>query len=143
MFTFVPKNLFEQFRRVGNFYFLMSAVISTVIKSPISPLTSWLPLLFVIMVTAVKQGYEDLMRYRSDQKVNGHPVTVIRRKCSQEIFSEDIVVGDIVRIERDQDVPCDMVILHCSELSGKCYVTTSNLDGETNLKTQQVRYSLV
>jgi len=43
------------------------------------------------------------------------------------------MVGDLVKVYRDQDVPCDMVLLH-SETSGCCYVTTSNLDGETNLK---------
>ncbi|XP_008214118.1 probable phospholipid-transporting ATPase IF isoform X1 [Nasonia vitripennis] len=135
VWNFVPKNLFEQFRRVGNFYFLVTAIVAASIKSPISSLTSSLPLLFVILVTACKQGYEDLLRYRSDRRVNNLPVTVIRRKCSQEIRCQQIVVGDLVRVNRDDDVPCDLVILHSSESSGKCYVTTSNLDGETNLKT--------
>jgi len=43
------------------------------------------------------------------------------------------MVGDLVKVYRDQDVPCDMILLH-SETPGCCYVTTSNLDGETNLK---------
>jgi len=43
------------------------------------------------------------------------------------------VVGDLVKVSRDEEVPCDMVLLY-SETPGYCYVTTSNLDGETNLK---------
>ena len=38
--------------------------------SPVSPLTSLVPLVFVITVTAAKQGYEDFLRYRADNMVN-------------------------------------------------------------------------
>ncbi|XP_011501705.1 PREDICTED: probable phospholipid-transporting ATPase IF [Ceratosolen solmsi marchali] len=138
LWNFIPKNLFEQFRRIGNFYFLLSAITAMSIESPVSPLTSSLPLLFVILVTACKQGYEDFLRYRSDKRVNNIYVSVIRRRCIQEIRCQEIVVGDLVRVNRDSDVPCDLVILHSSEHSGKCYVTTSNLDGETNLKILEV-----
>lgn len=83
VWNFIPKNLFEQFRRVANFYFLVSAIIAMTIDSPISPLTTFLPLLFVILVTAGKQGYEDFLRHQSDSKVNRTQVTVIRNKCMQ------------------------------------------------------------
>jgi len=45
------------------------------------------------------------------------------------------VVGDLVKVSRNQDVPCDIVLLY-SETPKYCYVTTSNLDGETNLKVK-------
>ncbi|EFN88498.1 Probable phospholipid-transporting ATPase IF [Harpegnathos saltator] len=134
LWNFLPKNLFEQFRRIANFYFLLTTVIALSIESPISPVTSALPLAFVILVTACKQGYEDYLRYRMDQQDNQRSVTVIRNKCAQNIHCEQIVVGDLVKVTRDEDVPCDILLLH-SETPGCCYVTTSNLDGETNLKT--------
>ncbi|KAK0180340.1 hypothetical protein PV327_005992 [Microctonus hyperodae] len=138
VWNFIPKNLFEQFRRVANFYFLVSAIIAMTIDSPISPLTTFLPLLFVILVTAGKQGYEDFLRYQSDSKVNRTQVTVIRNKCMQTIDCEQIVVGDMVKVSRDEDVACDIILFYSSEPNGCCYITTSNLDGETNLKTLQV-----
>ncbi|XP_011298118.1 probable phospholipid-transporting ATPase IF isoform X2 [Fopius arisanus] len=138
VWNFIPKNLFEQFRRVANFYFLVTGIIAVSIESPVSPLTTFLPLLFVILVTAGKQGYEDFQRKRSDDRVNCTPVTVIRNKCVQVIHCEQIVVGDLVKVCRDEEVPCDLILLHSSESNGCCYVTTSNLDGETNLKTIQV-----
>ncbi|XP_018398443.1 PREDICTED: probable phospholipid-transporting ATPase IF [Cyphomyrmex costatus] len=112
-------------------------IIAVSIHSSISPLTSALPLSFVILVTACKQGYEDYLRYKIDKRDNRRSVSVIRNKCRQEIYCEQIVVGDLVKVSRDEDVPCDIVLLY-SETPGCCYVTTSNLDGETNLKTLQV-----
>lgn len=49
-----------------------------VIDSPVSPMSSILPLIFMIVVTAVKQGYEDWRRHTEDNKVNNAPVRVIR-----------------------------------------------------------------
>lgn len=64
-------------------------------------------------------------------------VTVIRNSKEEEILCEDIIPGDLVKITRDCDVPCDLVLLKTSD-SGKCSITTANLDGETNLKTLSV-----
>lgn len=48
------------------------------INSPVSPMTTFLPLLFVVVVTGIKQGYEDLLRHRSDRKVNLKLVEIVR-----------------------------------------------------------------
>jgi phospholipid-translocating ATPase len=135
LITFLPLNLFEQFRRIANFYFLVMTIIALSIDSPVSPLTSLIPLVFVISVTAAKQGYENFLRYRADNMVNKALVTVIRNGVEEEIKCEEIQPGDLVKIPRDCDVPCDLVLFKSSEESGKCFVTTANLDGETNLKT--------
>ncbi|XP_072764277.1 phospholipid-transporting ATPase IF isoform X2 [Anoplolepis gracilipes] len=137
IWNFIPKNLFEQFRRIANIYFLLTAITALSIESPILPFTSALPLSFVILVTACKQGYEDYLRYKTDQRDNRRLVSVIRNKCTQDIYCEQIVVGDLVKVSREEDVPCDIVLLY-SETPGCCFVTTSNLDGETNLKTLHV-----
>ncbi|XP_065084623.1 phospholipid-transporting ATPase IF isoform X2 [Ochlerotatus camptorhynchus] len=138
LLTFLPLNLAEQFRRIANFYFLCMTVISIVIDSPVSPLTSLVPLVFVISVTATKQAYETYLRYRADNMVNYSLVTVIRNGIEMDIRCQDIRQGDIVRISRDCDIPCDLVLLKSSDENGKCFVTTANLDGETNLKSMMV-----
>ncbi|XP_067014238.2 phospholipid-transporting ATPase IF isoform X2 [Anabrus simplex] len=134
LWNFIPKNLFEQFRRVANFYFLCMSIIAVSIESPVTPITSVAPLVFVILVTLFKQGYEDLLRHRNDRDVNNTLVTVIRNGCAQQVKSKLIQVGDLVQVHREEDVPCDLVLLASSDPEGRCFVTTANLDGETNLK---------
>ncbi|KAF4520666.1 hypothetical protein B566_EDAN006342 [Ephemera danica] len=133
--TFVPFNLFEQFRRIANFYFLCMVIIQLSIDSPVSVTTSALPLVFVVSVTAVKQGYEDWLRHRGDRAVNNAMVHVVRRGCLQEVQSREVRVGEVLKLFENQPVPCDVLLLCSSDPDHLCHVTTANLDGETNLKT--------
>ena len=91
--SFLPKNLFEQFRRVANFYFLCVAVIQLIPNvAPVTPLTSILPLVFVVSVTAVKQAYEDYQRHLADNEVNHKPAVIVRDGAFVNVLYEEIEV---------------------------------------------------
>ncbi|GAA6093330.1 phospholipid-transporting ATPase IF isoform X6 [Tachysurus ichikawai] len=135
VWNFIPKNLFEQFRRIANFYFLIIFLVQLMIDTPTSPVTSGLPLFFVITVTAIKQGYEDWLRHKADNEVNGAPVFVVRSGSLVQTRSKNIRVGDIVRVAKDETFPADLVLLSSDRAEGTCHITTASLDGETNLKT--------
>ncbi|KAG7503320.1 putative phospholipid-transporting ATPase IH isoform X1 [Solea senegalensis] len=133
--NFIPKNMFEQFRRVANFYFLIIFLVQLIIDTPTSPITSGLPLIFVITVTAIKQGYEDWLRHKADNAVNQCPVQVVEHGkviCKQ---SHKLRVGDVVLVKEDESFPCDLILLSSSRDDGTCYVTTASLDGESSHKT--------
>uniref|UniRef100_T1J4S5 Phospholipid-transporting ATPase n=1 Tax=Strigamia maritima TaxID=126957 RepID=T1J4S5_STRMM len=132
--NFIPKNLFEQFRRVANMYFLWVAIIQMAIDSPVSPLTTSMPLAFVVTVTAIKQAYEDWLRHKADREVNCRDTTVVKNGRLEVVRAMDIRVGDVAMVRREESFPCDMILLSSSDKEGKCHVTTANLDGETNLK---------
>ena len=51
-----------------------------------------------------------------------------------ERYWKDLVVGDYIQLECDEVIPADIFLLQSSDREGICYVQTSNLDGETNLK---------
>ncbi|KAG6899806.1 hypothetical protein C0993_006629 [Termitomyces sp. T159_Od127] len=76
--TFIPRNLLEQFRRVANIFFLAIAILQFFNKfSTISPGLVILPLLIVLGITALKDGYEDVKRHQSDRRVNHTPVRTL------------------------------------------------------------------
>uniref|UniRef100_A0A6I8N6V6 Phospholipid-transporting ATPase n=1 Tax=Ornithorhynchus anatinus TaxID=9258 RepID=A0A6I8N6V6_ORNAN len=135
VWNFLPKNLFEQFRRIANFYFLIIFLVQVIVDTPTSPVTSGLPLFFVITVTAIKQGYEDWLRHRADNEVNKSTIYTIENAERVKKESEKIKVGDIVEVAADETFPCDLILLSSSSDDGICYVTTASLDGESNFKT--------
>ncbi|XP_077345742.1 phospholipid-transporting ATPase IG isoform X1 [Lithobates pipiens] len=135
VWNFIPKNLFEQFRRIANFYFLIIFLVQAIVDTPTSPVTSGLPLFFVITVTAIKQGYEDWLRHRADNEVNKSTVYIIENCKRVKKESEKIKVGDIVEVRDDETFPCDLILLSSSCIDGTCTVTTASLDGESNFKT--------
>ena len=62
--TFIPKALFEQFRRVANIYFLVACCLSFTPLAPYTAFSAILPLIIVIGVTMAKEAIEDFRRYR-------------------------------------------------------------------------------
>ncbi|KAJ0808151.1 putative P-type phospholipid transporter [Helianthus annuus] len=138
--NFLPKNLFIQFHRVAYIYFLVIAALNQLPPLAVFGRTvSLFPLLFVLTVTAIKDGYEDWRRHRSDRNENNKESLVLQIGKFKPKRWKDIQVGDVVKICADEAIPCDMVLLGTSDPSGVAYIQTMNLDGESNLKTRYAR----
>ncbi|CAJ2661079.1 probable phospholipid-transporting ATPase 4 [Trifolium pratense] len=135
---FFPKALFEQFRRVANIYFLLAACLSASPISPFSALSMIAPLVFVVGLSMAKEALEDSRRFLQDVKVNRRKASLHRGNGVFGLRSwQKIMVGDIVKVEKDQFFPADLLLLSSSYEDGICYVETMNLDGETNLKLKR------
>ncbi|TRY92636.1 hypothetical protein DNTS_007692 [Danionella cerebrum] len=106
-----------------------------IIDTPTSPMTSGLPLFFVITVTAIKQGYEDWIRHKADNAVNQCPVHIIQHGKVVRKQSRKLRVGDVVQVKENEVFPCDLILLSTSKEDGTCFVTTASLDGESSHKT--------
>jgi len=135
--TFLPKGLFEQFRRVANLYFLMISVLSTTPISPVSPITNVLPLSLVLCASLIKEAFEDWKRFANDKVVNSTPVEVLQDSKWIKIPWKKLQVGDLVRVKQDDFFPADLLFLSSTNPDGICYIETANLDGETNLKIRK------
>ncbi|KAG2438842.1 hypothetical protein HXX76_005382 [Chlamydomonas incerta] len=136
LLTYLPKALFEQYRRVANIFFTLMAALSLTPFSPLRPWTCWTPLVLVVGVSMIKEAREDYKRYKQDREVNERPTRVLDRKTGKFVTVpwKALRVGDIVQVCRDQYLPADLVLLTTSGDEGTCYIETMNLDGETNLK---------
>uniref|UniRef100_A0A8D2ME39 Phospholipid-transporting ATPase n=1 Tax=Zonotrichia albicollis TaxID=44394 RepID=A0A8D2ME39_ZONAL len=133
--TFLPLNLFEQFKRAANFYFLVLLILQAIPEiSTLSWYTTLVPLLLVLGITAVKDLVDDIARHRMDNEVNNRTCDVIKDGRFVSTKWKDIKVGDVVRLKKNTFVPADILLLSSSEPNSLCYVETAELDGETNLK---------
>ncbi|XVF16401.1 hypothetical protein REPUB_Repub10bG0028100 [Reevesia pubescens] len=134
--NFIPKSLFEQFRRVANIYFLVVACVSFSPLAPYSAPSILVPLIVVIGATMAKEGVEDWKRRLQDIEANNRKVEVYDKNSSSFRGTKwkNLRVGDLVKVRKDEYFPADLLLLSSIYEDGVCYVETMNLDGETNLK---------
>ncbi|XP_067844412.1 phospholipid-transporting ATPase IA [Heptranchias perlo] len=136
--TFLPRFLYSQFRRAANSFFLFIALLQQIPDvSPTGRYTTLVPLLFILLVAAVKEIIEDIKRHNADSGVNKKKAQVLRNGAWEIVHWEKVAVGEIVKVTNGEHLPADLVILSSSEPQAMCYIETSNLDGETNLKIRQ------
>ncbi|KAK6298640.1 hypothetical protein J4Q44_G00316950 [Coregonus suidteri] len=136
--TFLPRFLYSQFRRAANSFFLFIALLQQIPDvSPTGRWTTLVPLLFILVVAAVKELIEDLKRHNADSVVNKKECQVLRNGAWEIVHWAKVGVGELVKAANGDHLPADLVILSSSEPQGMCYIETSNLDGETNLKIRQ------
>ena len=159
VWSFLPKFLFEQFRRYANIFFLCIGLLQQI--PDVSPTGRYVtigndvynnpnlgsqifsrfftpsgPFTFILFLTAMKELFEDLKRHRADRKTNSANTKVFDPSLKRFVDTpwKDIDVGDIIKVQDGQFFPADLVLLSSSEPQGISYIETSNLDGETNLK---------
>lgn len=159
LWNFLPRQLYAQFSKLANFYFLCVSILQLIPGlSTTGTYTTIVPLLFFVTLSMAKEGYDDLRRYKLDKAENTSTASVLHASktelvnsgSSSEISSvesdsdnwgktkwKDIHVGDVVKLERDEAAPTDLVILQAKGSNGIAYIETMALDGETNLKSKQ------
>ncbi|KAK4152472.1 hypothetical protein C8A00DRAFT_34827 [Chaetomidium leptoderma] len=184
VWNFLPKQLFFQFSKLANFYFLVIGILQMVPGlSTTGTYTTIGPLIAFVTLSMAKEGYDDYRRYRLDKLENRSSVLVLDpqgtvkkeagngRHRPRGLFTrekptatdvgtqatelesacvenaelgrwarfewQDIRVGDIIQLQRDENVPADIVLLHATGPNGVAFIETMALDGETNLKSKQ------
>ena len=160
LYNFVPRQLFAQFSKLANFYFLCVSILQMIPGlSTTGTYTTIVPLLFFVTISIAKEGYDDLRRYRLDKAENNRVSSVLRADESTvtETYDDnhrsdlveigvgqwaetkwhDIRVGDVVKLCRDEAVPADIVVLQATGTEEVAFIETMALDGETNLKSKQ------
>uniref|UniRef100_A0A673JXN7 Phospholipid-transporting ATPase n=1 Tax=Sinocyclocheilus rhinocerous TaxID=307959 RepID=A0A673JXN7_9TELE len=135
VFTFLPLNLYEQFKRVANLYFLCLLILQIIPQISTLPwYTTLVPLVLVLGITAIKDLVDDLARHRMDKEINNRRCDVLLNGRFEKTRWMNLQVGDVVRLKKNDFIPADILLLSSSNPNSLCYVETAELDGETNLK---------
>lgn len=91
----------------------------------------------MISVTAIKQAFEDYRRHKADKEVNMKRCDILHHDGGMHpSHFQDVVVGDVVRVDDGEEIPCDMVMLSSGLETCEAFIVTTNLDGETSLKVR-------
>jgi phospholipid-translocating ATPase len=159
--NFLPRQLFAQFSKLANFYFLCVSILQMIPGlSTTGTYTTIVPLMFFVSLSMAKEGLEDFRRYKLDKEENNRyasalhasnrsgsvasGATSVEKGSTNGVDSRwapvkwhDLRVGDVVKLARDEAIPADMVLLHSTGPNGVACIETMALDGETNLKNKQ------
>ncbi|XP_054939119.1 phospholipid-transporting ATPase IK isoform X8 [Physeter macrocephalus] len=138
VFSFLPLNLYEQFHRMSNLYFLLIIILQGIPEISTLPwFTLFAPLVGLLTIRATRDLVDDIGRHRSDRNINNRPCQILMGKSFLWRKWKNLCVGDVVCLHKDSIVPADLVLLASTEPSSLCYVETADIDGETNLKFRQ------
>ncbi|KAK5258386.1 putative aminophospholipid-translocase, partial [Exophiala xenobiotica] len=165
--SFLPRTLYNEFSFFLNIYFLLVALSQIIPYLRIGYMSTYIvPLACVLTITIGKEAIDDIARRRRDAEANSELFTALsfpaaarpRQQGVVEVQkrSRDIKVGDVLKLEKNQRFPADVVILqsHLTELlselttndagngtavasasdTGETFIRTDQLDGETDWK---------
>ena len=96
--------LYNEFKFFFNLFFLLIAISQFVPFLKVGFLFTYIaPLAFVLVVTMVKEGFDDFNRFRRDKELNNAQYAVLKRQeqglgSIVPIASKDIKVGQIIKI---------------------------------------------
>ena len=144
-YNFQFKNLFLQYSKIANIYFTILIILQTVKEISISDgkPTIQPPLVIIMTISMVKDIIEDQKRHRSDKQENDGPTQKWNGKEFSKCKWRDLYTGDIIKVNRGEFIPVDMLQLYSSNERPECYIETKNLDGETNLKTKMLNDRII
>ncbi len=97
---------------------------------------------FVLVFTMFKELWEDLQRHKSDRELNNKVSLVFDQQTFtfKEKKWADIKSGELIKIQKEEEFPCDIVLLKSDKESGIVFVDTMNLDGEV---TTIIKFELI
>ena len=131
LLLFVPKVLLEQFRFFFNLYFLLVALSQFFPPFEIGMRFTYIaPLVIVLAITMAKEAYDDVQRWRTDKVINEQVYTrLLPGGGIETVLAQELRVGWVIRVETDERIPADLVLLRTQDAAGAHLATASPTSG--------------
>lgn len=101
--NFLPKNMMEQFSKKANIYFLFIGIMQTI---PYITISNGLPAIFlplaaILLITALKDFFEDYKRKKSDVAENSKSINIFDSETGTFVEKKwkDVRVGNIIEVK--------------------------------------------
>ncbi|KAL6121753.1 P-type ATPase [Nucleospora cyclopteri] len=150
--NFLPTNTFHQLSKPSTCFFTVTLILLCIPSiSPFEPYSYALAFVIVVGTSMIKDAMEDFKRHKEDAKINTEKCYRVDRESiinstennliKSKIDVQNVKTGDFLILESGDLVPADVILLRAFFRKGEeiycsnhCFVETSNLDGENNLK---------
>ena len=136
MLTLLPKNLFEQFQRVANIWFLIVSIFQ-LLPYQLNPTDSWTtvaPLSILILISLAQDAYNDYLLSKKLKRLNESVYGVWNGQDFIAKKSQDILVGQIILLQMNDLVPADIILLSRSKSNDSIFFDMTNLLGVSTCK---------
>lgn len=138
-YNFIFKFLIEQYQRPNNIFFLTVLLCNSIPGLAIVGFGTLItPVIFILVISAVREIIEDIGRSRSDKISNSKVYKIVRKGEVLSLPASKISQGDLVIIRDGDEVPADCLLMISSSQTKTAMVNTASLDGESNLKPRSV-----
>ncbi|KAM3127182.1 hypothetical protein pb186bvf_020701 [Paramecium bursaria] len=135
-FTFLPLVLYEQFHQFINIFYLGLTISQFIDAFKVGFLIGYLgPLALVVLLSVLKELYDDIKRHRRDQQINACLYKRLTQNGLVDVTSGELSVGMIIQVNSNQRIPADLIVLKATEDS--VFLRTDQLDGETDWKLRK------
>ena len=139
-FTFIPKNLFEQFQRSSNIWFLIISVFQIVYPelNPTTSYTTIFPLIFLILISLLQDFYNEITLHKKISLIND---AEYQYWCGDDFVGKmckEIMVGDIIKVNSGQIIPADMILIAVQSELVSVTTDMKGISGSTKIKQTSV-----
>ncbi|KAL7272176.1 phospholipid transporting ATPase [Rhizina undulata] len=139
---FIPKNLWLQFHNVANVYFLFVTILAIFpIFGASNPALGSVPLIVILLITAIKDAIEDYRRTVLDNELNNTPIHLLVDWSNPNVTDENISYWRQIK-KATSRILRDLVKLYKQQKNKHKNLGEGGLDLERN-KTRESVYSIL
>lgn len=138
VFNFVFKVLYNEFKFFFNLFFLLIALSQFIEPLRVGFLFTYVaPLVMVLLITMIKEAFDDFARFRRDKAINLARYKVFEKGVWKDKYSQNLKVGNLVKVNQNERIPADLLCMYTTEAKGTIFIRTDQLDGETDWKLRR------